>query len=202
MKNDTFISLKINGFCVNTFPLVKKMRNALYITLLLLAGMLVQAGNSGAQDTNSGEPIHIEADRMVSKQQQNAVIFTGNVAASQGDLTIHSDEMTVFHDKSQAAPGAPEQKGGSQKIKKLHAVGNVEIIQEGLVATGNEMEFFSDKRKVIIIGNTKVWQNNNLVTGERIELDLNTDTTIIEPSKKDGGRVKAFFYPGEDKKTK
>ena len=163
--------------------------------------MLLPAGNVGAQDINSTDPVHIEADRMVSIQKDNAVIFTGNVAASQGELTIHSDEMTVYHHKNkdnQAKQGPQGEK--SPQIQKLHAVGNVKISTEGLVATGNEMVFFSDERKVIITGNTKVWQDNNLVTGERIELDLNTDTTIIEPDKKSGGRVKAFFYPSEKEK--
>lgn len=163
--------------------------------------MLLPTGNANAQVTNSSDPIHIEADRMVSMQKNNAVIFTGNVTASQGELTIHSDEMTVYHHKSKVNQAKQDQQEEeSTQIKKLHAVGNVKIVTEDLVATGNDMEFFADKRKVIITGNTKVWQDNNLVTGEKIELDLNTDTTIIEPDKKSGERVKAFFYPSEEEK--
>ncbi len=182
---------------------MKTVRNIFFIMFLALTGMLLHAGSASAQTTSSTDPVHIEADRMVSKQKENAVIFMGNVAASQGELTIHSDEMTVSHYKSkdnQAKQSSDQPGEASPQIEKLHAVGNVKIVTKGLVATGNDMVFFADERKVIITGNTKVWQDNNLVTGEKIELDLNTDTTIIEPDTKSGGRVKAFFYPGEEKK--
>lgn len=169
-----------------------------FFFILILAVMLPSANLFAQGKADANAPIHIEADRMVSKQKENAVIFTGNVEAKQGGLTIHSDEMTVYH-KDQPESTEAQQQAGAQKIEKLHAVGNVEIIQQGLVATGNQMRFFADERKVLITGNTKVWQGSNLVTGEKIMLDLNTETTIIEPDKKSGGRVKAFFYPEEEK---
>ncbi|MCB2183918.1 MAG: lipopolysaccharide transport periplasmic protein LptA [Desulfobulbaceae bacterium] len=159
--------------------------------LFFLAIMPINA--LGAQGLDADAPIHIEANKMVSKQKENIVIFTGNVEAEQGGLVIHADEMTVYH-KSNPVDTDKEQ-GNTQKIQKLFAIGNVKIIQEGLIATGNEMEFFADDRKVLITGNTKVWQDKNLVTGDKIMLDLNTETTVIEPDKEGGGRVKAFFYP-------
>lgn len=154
---------------------------------------------TGADNLDSKAPIHVEADRMVSKQQENAIIFTGDVEAKQGDLIIYSDEMTVHHETQSGDGKTGKEKTGSQQIKKLFAKGNVKIVQEGLVATGDQMEFFAEERKVLLTGNTKVWQDNNLVTGEKILLDLNTETTVIEPDKKGGGRVKAFFYPDEKK---
>lgn len=182
---------------------MKTLQNILFITFSVFSAILLLAGSVNAQTTSATDPVHIEADRMVSKQKENAVIFMGNVAASQGELTIHADEMTVSHQKNKenlTRSRSSQQEEVNPQIKKLHAVGNVKIVTKGLVATGNDMVFFADKRKVVITGNTKVWQDNNLVTGEKIELDLNTDTTIIEPDTKSGGRVKAFFYPGEEKK--
>lgn len=172
-----------------------KLRIALNISLFCLL-LLVAGPLRAAEQAASSAPIHVEADRMVSKQKENAVIFTGKVEAKQEGLTINADEMTVFH-HDEAATDTPD-KGTSQKIQKLFADGNVKITKEGLVATGDHMEFFSEERKVLLTGNTKVWQDNNLVTGDRILLDLATETTIIEPDKEGGGRVKAFFYPGAE----
>lgn len=159
-----------------------------FITLLLFIWPVTLY----AQPSETDAPIHVEADRMVSKQKEQSVIFSGNVEAKQGELLIHADEMTVFHEKDSAL--AENSQNNTQKIQKLHATGNVKISQGNLVATGDKMEFYSKEKKVLITGKTKVWQGNNLVTGEKIMLDLNTETTIIEPDK-DGGRVKAFFYP-------
>lgn len=163
---------------------------------LFVALCLLSTDANGAEPLISKDPIHVEADLMVSRQKDNAVIFTGDVEAKQGRLTIFADEMTVHHDSRAAADTAP----GSPQIRKLVAEGNVKIVQGSLVATGNRMEFFSEQRKVLLTGNAKVWQDNNLVTGEKVELDLATETTVIEPDKKGGGRVKAFFYPDEEKK--
>jgi len=169
------------------------MLKKIFLVSLFLSAISLPAPYAFAQGPKTDEPIHVEADRMVSKQKENAVIFSGNVDAKQGVLTIHSDEMTVYHQSQPAAAGATQD--GPQKIKKLYADGNVKIVQENLVATGKHMEFFADERKVLLTGDTKVWQDNNLVTGEKVMLDLNTGTTVVEPNKDNGGRVKAFFYP-------
>jgi lipopolysaccharide export system protein LptA len=142
------------------------------------------------------QPIHIEADKMVSRQQENAVVFSGNVRATQGELILNADTMTVYHNKEKQETN--ENKGGQGKIKKMIATGNVKLTNNGWVATGDRVEFYSQTRKVILKGNTKVWQGNNIITGETIELDLDADTTIIEPDTEKGGRVKAFFYPDSE----
>ena len=151
-------------------------------------------------------PVQIEADQMQSSQKDNSVFFSGKVAAKQEELTIHSDEMTVYYtDKSNtkaAKPPASADPGGnnSKDIARLLAKGHVEITKQGWVATGNQAEYFSKDRKVVLTGNTKVWQNNNLVTGDVFVMYLDEGKSIVESSQKKGERVKAIFYPNSDKK--
>ncbi|NOR10139.1 MAG: lipopolysaccharide transport periplasmic protein LptA [Desulfovibrionaceae bacterium] len=173
-------------------------KKAAYFILVLLAAAFLPINLSAQQSIASDEPIHIEADRMESNQKENSVTFSGNVQAIQGKLTINSDTM-IIHYASQANDTA-SQDAKKQQIKKIFASGHVEIIQDELVATGNEVEFLADKKQILLTGNTKVWQNNNLVTGDKVLLDLATETTIVEPDEKSGGRVKAFFYPDSSKK--
>ena len=45
-------------------------------------------------------PIDIEADRMVSRENENAVAFLGKVVARQGPMTIRASSMTVYYDNS------------------------------------------------------------------------------------------------------
>ena len=162
--------------------------------VILIAQGIVTGSVAFAQtQLVSDEPIHIEADRMVSSQKENAVTFSGNVQAKQGKLTINSDEMIVYYSRQEAEN--KKQQEEQQEIKKIFAKGRIEIVQGDLVATGDTVEFLADKKQVLLTGNTKVWQNNNLVTGEKVLLDLSTETTVIEPGKESGGRVKAFFYP-------
>lgn len=171
------------------------------ITFLLAGALLLATGLAGAAEkADPNTPIQIEADRMESLDNQNAVIFTGKVKAKQGDLIVNSDKMTVYYlsdeEKKKLAADEP------RKIKKLFASGNVEIQSKDWVATGDDMEYFELERKVVLTGNTKVWQGNNMVTGDSVTLYLDEGKSIVERSGKEGERVKATFYPGGEKKDK
>lgn len=162
----------------------------------LLAALPCQAQEAvPAEKKENNQPIQIEADKMVSLKQDNAVLFSGNVDAKQGELVIRSDEMTVYYLSDEEKAKLPA--GDTRKLKKLYATGNVEIQNEGWVATGDKMDYFEVERKVLLTGNTKVWQDNNLVTGDSVMLYLDEGKSIVERSEeKKGERVKAFFYPG------
>ncbi len=43
------------------------------------------------------QPIQIEADKMTAVEKSQTVVFSGNVDATQGDVRIRSDEMTIFY---------------------------------------------------------------------------------------------------------
>jgi lipopolysaccharide export system protein LptA len=145
----------------------------------------------------SKEPIHIEADRMESDQKTEAVVFVGNVEARQGDLLIQAARMTVYYQKPATGAGGQAASGeAARAIDKLLATGGVKIVRENWVATGNQLEYLSGDRKIILTGDTKVWQNNNLVTGDRIVLYLDQGKSVVEKNNAgQGERVKAFFYP-------
>jgi len=151
-----------------------------------------------ADDSPGRVPIHIEADRMESDHQREAVLFAGNVEASQGDLLIRADEMTVFYAKPREANGP----GAEKSIDNLHATGNVKIVKQDWAATGDVVEYKADERKVVLTGNTRVFQDNNTVSGDRVVLFLDEGKSVVEKQGTDeGGRVKAFFYPETEKEN-
>lgn len=174
-------------------------------TLLLLSLFTLSPPAGWAEELKT--PVQIEADQMQSSQKDNSVFFSGRVEAKQEGLTIHSDEMTV-HYKAGTDPGKqakgeksknPDQSPLDGGIERLMANGHVEITKEGWVATGNQAEYFSKERKVVLTGDTKVWQNNNLVTGDTFIMYLDEGKSIVERNSKKGERVKAFFYPDAEK---
>jgi lipopolysaccharide export system protein LptA len=161
-------------------------------------------------ELNSDTPIHISADKMVSHEKEKAIVFTGHVKAKQGDLLINSEKMTVYHGGSEqktTPPAAAGTANNASQIQKIVATGNVEIIQEGFVATGDAVEYLATEEKVILTGNAKIIQDNNMVTGYQVEMDLASGTTTVTPQK--GGKVttetavkpkvEMYFYPQTDK---
>jgi len=101
--------------------------------------------------------------------------------------------------QSQPGPDGSAQAPLDGGIERLVAKGHVEITKEGWVATGNQAEYFSKERKVVLTGDTKVWQNNNLVTGDTFIMYLDEGKSFVERNSKKGERVKAFFYPDAEK---
>ena len=160
----------------------------------MFAAILFLGGYDYCSAANQDVPIHIEADRMESNSSKNVVVFTGSVETKQGDLVINADRMTVYYRKSTGKKKFSY--GNSQKIKKIIADGNVRIARGEMSAAGDRAEFSASDNKVKLIGNTRVWQGNNLVTGNMIEIDLDTGTSIVERSRERGERVKGIFYPG------
>ncbi len=111
-------------------------------------------------------PILIEADSMSSVEKSNSVLFKGNVDAKQGDVRIRSDKMTVYYsmkDKN-AKPGT----SASQQVEKMICIGNVEITRAEWLGTAKKMDYLAKDRQVILLGNAKAYQGQNMVSGEKI----------------------------------
>lgn len=173
-----------------------------FSTLLLglLFALSAACPVQGAALGGSSAPISIEADRMVSQEKDNSVVFSGNVDARQGDLMIRTDEMTVYY----TGDGRKNDQGSSE-VKKLICRGNVQISQGSWLGTGQRMDYYAEGRKVILSGDAKAWQGQNMVAGKTITYFLDEGRSIVEsPTQaaeaekgKEGkpGRVKAVIQP-------
>ena len=182
MRKSKNMKSSLRFFCRIAFP-----------CLVFAAGPCLAAPAS-APPAAGKPPIHIEADRMVSLKNDNAVLFSGNVDAKQGQMVIRAAEMTVYYLSNEEKAKLPQSE--ERSLKKLFASGNVEIQNDGMTGTGDKMEYYEAERKMILIGNSKVWQDNNLVTGHTVVVFLDQGKSIVERGGKKGERVKAFFYPG------
>jgi lipopolysaccharide export system protein LptA len=178
-------------------PPTRKVQAAVLVAVLLLAA-------SPGFCQNDDKPINIEADRMISQEEKNSVVFIGNVDASQGKVTIRTDEMTIYYQPND--PKKPE--GQSRQVEKMICVGKVKVTQNDWLGTGERMEYFADARKVILYGNAKAWQGKNMVSGKTITYYLDEKRSEVESPDtvagkgKKQGRVKATIIPSSDKNRK
>ena len=165
-------------------------------TLLITAVVLLPIATARAAAEDSSEPINIEANRMVSQENDNAVVFIGNVDARQGKLTIRSDEMTVFY----AATKNNKEKPAANQMEKLICKNNVKIVQNDWLGTGDRMDYFAKERKVILSGNAKAWQGQNMVAGKTIIYFLDEKRSVVEQDETTKSRVRAVLHPESNKK--
>lgn len=180
---------------------------------LALAGLLVifWAGLSlayGAAPKKPGPdkevPLHITAARLEADQAKGMVVFSGAVKAVYGDATLYSDQLQVYFkpkpEASKGAPTPPQEKAGqsllgdagAEKIDRIVAKGNVRMVQEDRVATGDQAIYYKDRDEVVLTGNPQLWRAENTLKGERIIFNLATKKVLVESSPH--RRVEALLY--------
>jgi len=166
-------------------------RITLGITALLLLAAL--APSLAAEEPS--EPINIEANRMVSQENNNSVVFLGNVDARQGKVTIRADEMTVFYSEKKTG-----QDKTTSQMERLTCKNNVKITQGDWLGTGDRMDYTAKERRVILTGNAKAWQGQNMVAGKTIIYYLDEKRSVVEQDEATKGRVRAVLHPESKKK--
>jgi len=127
-------------------------------------------------------PVTVDADQLENIQKEGLVVFTGNVVASQNNSTQWADRMEVYLDDK------------GDRIVRTVSTGNVRILtRDCRSGTANRAEYYDAEQRVVLIGNARVWREDNVVTGERITIYLAEDRSVVEGGQQE--RVKAVFYP-------
>jgi lipopolysaccharide export system protein LptA len=133
----------------------------------------------------SNAPIVIDADRMDAFKKEGLVVFTGNVIAKQETSVQTADRMEVYLDDK------------GERVLRIISTGNVKIVTEDCrTGTARRAEYYDDDQRLLLIGDAKVWQEDNVVTGEEIELFIADDRSTVKSGPQ--GRVKSVFYPKRD----
>jgi lipopolysaccharide export system protein LptA len=127
-------------------------------------------------------PVEVLADHLENLQKEGLNIFSGNVVATQNSSTQWADRMEVYLDDR------------GDKIVRTVSTGNVRIItRDCRSGTAKRAEYYDAEQRVVLIGNARVWRDDNVVTGERITIYLAEDRSVVEGGQQE--RVKAIFYP-------
>ena len=169
-----------------------------------LGGVLLAAPSGVcAQDFehDPDRPIEITADSLEVVQADRIATFAGNVDAVQGDLVLSADELKVHYrgggeEEEPAAPGA------TGTIRRIEAFGNVVMSSPRETARGEVGVYDVGGRLVTLDGSVVLTRDENVIRGDRLELDLATGvsrviaTTTAAQGAAPEQRVRAVFTPG------
>jgi len=160
--------------------------------LLLLFGVLCCCVSvTFAEEVTSGfdrnQPIEVTAQKLEVLQLERQSIFTGDVVAVQGEMTLYADKLIIYLQETE------------QQIDRLEAIGGVKFVQLDRVATADRAVFQQVEEVLILTGNAVVIQGGNSVSGDEVTLFIKEDRTVVKGSKTN--RVKAIIIP-EKKKEK
>lgn len=144
-------------------------------------------GPTGTKSQSSSDPVTVDADRMDRFGKESLVIFTGKVVARQNNSVQYADRMEVYLDEKE------------DRILRTVSTGNVKIITRTCrIGTAERAEYFDLEQRVVLIGNARVVQDNDVVTGDTITIYLSQDRSIAVAN--DQERVKGVFSPKGEKK--
>ena len=162
----------------------------LLVLLFFCAVALPASAQPAKKPKKSGDdrsqPVTIDADTMESFRKESLVIFTGNVVARQNNSVQYADRMEVYLDEK-----------GDQVVRTV-STGNIRIITSDCrTGTAKRAEYYDSEERLELIGNARVWEADNVVTGEKITIFLNQERSLVQGGRQE--RVKAVFYPRDEK---
>ncbi len=165
---------------------------------MLMIPSLAMAQSIGASSAagfgKSDEPISIESDTLEVNEKKKIAIFTGDVIAVQGKMTLKSVKMVVYY---------REGEGGGNEVTKIDANGKVIIISDGQKTTGNVAHFDMLTDLVTVIGNVVVTQGGNVIKGNKLVINQATGLTrFFSDAKSKTSRVRGVFLPPKKKKKR
>ena len=167
---------------------------ALMLGILALTGLASLVGIAEAQAPPRGraaddrnQPVTVDADRMERYGKESLVVFTGNVVARQNNSVQYADRMEVYLDEK------------GDRIVRTISTGTVKIItRDCRTGTARRAEYYDLEQRVVLVGNARVWQDENVVSGDTITIFLSQDRSVVQGGRQE--RVKAVFYPRDEKK--
>jgi len=182
------------------------------------------AAVAGVFKTDPNAPIDVEADHLDVDDRARLAIFKGDVHAKQGDFLVRTAELRA-HYSGQAGLAQPAGAGKHAPAQLTHIEASGKVIvnsKGGQSATGDWAEFNVKSNRVTLGGDVILTQENNVVRGTRLVIDMLTGQSLIQneptawtataaPDRKDGQsdsgtgfvvkgptshvRPSAIFYP-------
>jgi lipopolysaccharide export system protein LptA len=156
---------------------------SLSLSVLLLLPALPVLAEQTAPVFSADQPIEITSRRLEAWQDERKSVFTGDVVAKQGNMTLQADSLTVLF--------AAEQ----NEIEKLDAVGGVRLHQLERTATADRAVYRRQTGTLVLTGDAVVEQGGNRIAGEEITLFVEENRSLVKGSKQQ--RVKAFIVPNK-----
>ncbi len=111
-------------------------------------------------------PIVIEADQLLFDNRKNIAVYSGNAKIKRGDLLIKADKIQVILSRN-------------GDISKFIATGHVLFKAKSMWAKADAVQYSKDKNYIVLKGNAELHQQNTVVKGEEIRYYFDDKRFIV-----------------------
>jgi len=137
-------------------------------------------------------PVDVASAKLVVDDTRKVALFTGDVAAQQGEATLNAREIEAHYEGKPVAPGsdktAPVKQAGTPepaadnggKLKRLIARTDVVMVQGGDRATSANGNFDAVKETAVLTGGVVMTSApDRKAVADRADLDQKADTALL-----------------------
>lgn len=143
----------------------------------------------GKQSKESKDaPINIESAKLDYYDKEQKLVYTGDVVAIQGDVTLKTPLLVVFLSpkETNSSKGPPS---SASQMRRWEASGPVTLISKDQIGTGDQGIFIKSENKFYLNGNVTLTQGDYITKGDHAVYDLDTGRAVVT------GHVRSMFPP-------
>lgn len=159
------------------------------VSLVILSVLIFQVAWAFAAqpvpEIDKNQPIEITSKQLEILQSEGKSVFTGDVLAKQGDMTLSANELVVFFLKE------------DNQIDRFEATGDVLFTQLDKTATADKAVYLQRDEILLLTGNAQVHQGENQIAGDEITFYVRENRSLVKSSVHN--RVKAVIVPEKQK---
>ncbi len=153
---------------------------------------LLAAGSVLAEDAPQTEPqpIYIESDSLDIDDTKGISIYRGNVRFRQGSASLSADVVKVYAKQRQDVEKIIAEGKPARFEQKAEKEGEQDSSGEA-----NLIEYHAAESLVVLDGNARFQQGENVFAGNRVEYQSDTKVVRAGKSVADEGRVQIVIQP-------
>jgi len=137
---------------------------------LVAAGLALLASNGFALETDSEQPIRIQADAAMVDEKQGSSVYRGNVIITQGTLEVTADEVEIYTADSAVIQIIAKADKDSDKLAQYRQQVNVE--KDMVFADARKITYLVQEERLHLSGDARLQQVEDVFTGELLYYDL------------------------------
>ncbi len=153
---------------------------------LCAAALLCLAAPVGALDTDTKQPIYIDADRVELDEAKGLNTYTGTVQVVQGSMQINSDTLVIH--TTDRKPTRYVATGKPARYKQQPKPG-----EGDMVGTSREMEYLVADKTLHLRGDAQITRQGDVFQGDQLVYDTVRD--LVTGSGGNGGRIRMIIQP-------
>ncbi|MDR2883949.1 MAG: hypothetical protein LBV09_02445 [Deferribacteraceae bacterium] len=136
-----------------------------------------------AMPVSSAGPVKVHANNMQYFGSESRAEFKGSVVASNDNFTLTSDRVNVFFNNK-------------NEVLRIVCKGNVNFKTAEILAVSTDAELNQVTKIITMKGGAKVWQRENYLEGETVNLQYETKEVLVDKGSSE--RVTVIFTPSDN----